>query len=142
MASVNKVILVGNVGRDPEVKYFPSGDPCATFSLATTESWNSKSGERKEKTEWHRIEVTGKTAEVVQKYVTKGQQIYVEGQVTYEEWNDKEGNKRTATKIKVGAYNGRIVLLGKGGDRKPQPEVVETTSGPVAVGVNNDDIPF
>jgi single-strand DNA-binding protein len=143
MASVNKVILVGNVGRDPEVKFFPSGDPCATFSLATTESWKKKSGEKAEKTEWHRVEVTGKTADVVQQYVVKGQQVYVEGQISYEEWTDKDGNKRNMTKIKIGPYNGRLVLLGKGGGGTQKAQVVETTSGPVEVGgTDGDDIPF
>ena len=91
MASVNKVILIGNVGKDPEIRYMQSGEPIANFSLATNEVWNDKSGQRQERTEWHRVEVFGKTAQVVRDYVTKGKPIYIEGSIRYDEWTDKDG---------------------------------------------------
>ena len=84
MASVNKVILVGNVGRDPEIRYTQGGDPIANFSIATNEAWTDKSGQKQEHTEWHNVEVFGKTAQVVRDYVSKGRQVYVEGSIRYE----------------------------------------------------------
>ena len=101
MASVNKVILIGNLGRDPEIRYTQSGEPIANFTLATNEVWNDKSGQKQERTEWHRVEVFGKTAQVVRDYVTKGRQVYIEGSIRYEEWTDKDGNKRNTTRIRV-----------------------------------------
>jgi single-strand DNA-binding protein len=116
MASVNKVILIGNVGRDPEIRYMQSGEPIANFTLATNEVWNDKSGQRQERTEWHRVEVFGKTAQVVRDYVTKGKPIYVEGSIRYEEWTDKDGNKRNTTRIRVSGPGSRLVLLGSRGE--------------------------
>ncbi len=111
MASVNKVILIGNVGKDPEIRYMQSGEPIANFSLATNEVWNDKSGQRQERTEWHRIVVWGKKAEVVSKYLRKGRQVYVEGRLQTRQWDDKDGNKKYTTEIKAD----RITLLGGGG---------------------------
>ena len=112
MASVNKVILIGNLGRDPEIRYTQSGEPIANFSLATTENWTDKSGSKQERTEWHRVEVFGKAAQVARDYLTKGRQVYVEGSVRYDEWTDKDGNKRNTTKIRLSGPNSRLVLLG------------------------------
>ena len=95
MGSVNKVILVGNLGRDAELRYTPGGSPVATINLATTEIWNDKAGQRQEKTEWHRVVLWGKTAESLNEYLTKGKQIYVEGRLQTRQWDDKDGNKRT-----------------------------------------------
>lgn len=111
MGSVNKVILVGNLGRDAELRYTPGGSPVATINLATTEIWNDKSGQRQEKTEWHRVVLWGKTAESLNEYLTKGKQIYVEGRLQTRQWDDKDGNKRYTTEIR----GDRIVLLGGGG---------------------------
>jgi single-strand DNA-binding protein len=116
MASVNKVILIGNVGRDPEIRYTQSGEPIANFTLATNEVWNDKSGQKQERTEWHRVEVFGKTAQVVRDYVTKGRPVYIEGSVRYEEWTDKDGNKRNTTRIRVSGPGSRLVLLGGRGE--------------------------
>ena len=116
MASVNKVILIGNVGRDPEIRYMQSGEPIANFTLATNEVWNDKSGQRQERTEWHRVEVFGKPAQVVRDYLSKGRQVYVEGSIRYDEWTDKDGNKRNTTKIHVGGPNSKVVLLGSRGE--------------------------
>jgi len=116
MASLNKVILIGNLGRDPEIRYTQSGEPIANFSLATSESWNDKSGQKQERTEWHRVEVFGKTAQIVRDYLTKGRQVYLEGQIRYEEWTDKDGNKRNTTRIRVSGPGSRLVLLGGRGE--------------------------
>jgi single-strand DNA-binding protein len=136
--SVNKVILLGNLGRDPEIRYTKGGEPIANFSLATSESWTDRgTGQRQERTEWHRVEVFGKTAEVVRDYLTKGRQVYIEGAVRYEEWTDKDGNKRNSTRIRVSGPNSRLVLIGGRGEGGPRrsPE-----SGPDA-GPPPDDVP-
>jgi single-strand DNA-binding protein len=111
MGSVNKVILVGNLGRDAELRYTPGGAAVATLNMATTEVWNDKGGQRQEKTEWHRIVLWGKTAESLNEYLTKGKQIYVEGRLQTRQWDDKDGNKRYTTEIR----GDRVVLLGGGG---------------------------
>src|SRR4051812_25305651 len=113
MGSVNKVILVGNLGRDAELRYTPGGAAVATLNMATTEVWNDKGGQRQEKTEWHRIVLWGKSAESLTEYLTKGKQIYVEGRLQTRQWDDKDGNKRYTTEIR----GDRIVLLGGGGGR-------------------------
>jgi len=113
MGSVNKVILVGNLGRDAELRYTPGGAAVATLNLATTEVWNDRSNQRQEKTEWHRVVLWGKQAESLQEYLTKGKQIYVEGRLQTRQWDDKDGNKRYTTEIKCD----RVTLLGGGGGR-------------------------
>jgi single-strand DNA-binding protein len=99
MAGVNKVILIGNLGRDPELRYTQGGQAVVNFTLATTESWNDKSGERVERTEWHRIVVWGRTGEICAQYLAKGRTVYVEGRIQNREWEDKEGQKRRTTEI-------------------------------------------
>jgi single-strand DNA-binding protein len=111
MGSVNKVILVGNLGRDAELRYTPGGAAVATLNLATTEVWNDRNNQKQEKTEWHRVVLWGKQAESLQEYLTKGKQIYVEGRLQTRQWDDKDGNKRYTTEIKAD----RITLLGGGG---------------------------
>src|SRR5438552_876444 len=111
MGSVNKVILVGNLGRDAELRYTPGGAAVATLNMATTEVWNDKAGQRQEKTEWHRVVLWGKSAESLTEYLTKGKQIYVEGRLQTRQWDDKDGNKRYTTEIR----GDRVVLLGGGG---------------------------
>ncbi len=99
MAGVNKVILIGNLGQDPEVRYSASGSPVANFSIATSESWNDKNGQRQERTEWHRIVAWGKLAELCGEYLAKGRQVYVEGRLQTRNWEDRDGNKRYTTEI-------------------------------------------
>ena len=142
MASVNKVILVGNLGRDPEVRYTPGGSAVANFTLATTDRWNDpSSGEKKERTEWHRIVVWGKQAEIAGEYLRKGRQVYVEGSLQTREWTDRDGNKRYTTEVRVQ----RFQMLGRPDDR-PQP--VAASRGPMEevaepdAGFGDDDIPF
>ena len=99
MASINKVILVGNLGRDPELRYTQSGKAVASFSLATTDRFSNREGERQERTEWHRITVWDKTAENCAQYLSKGRSVYVEGRLQTREWEDKEGQKRRTTEV-------------------------------------------
>jgi single-strand DNA-binding protein len=148
MGSVNKVILVGNLGRDAEVRFTPGGQSVATLNLATTEQWNDKEGQRQEKTEWHRIVLWGKQAESLQQYLVKGKQIYVEGRLQTRQWDDKDGVKRYTTEIKAD----RITLLGSGGgggggmrsgggmDREAGGHTSGSMSEPADV--PEDDIPF
>jgi single-strand DNA-binding protein len=148
MGSVNKVILVGNLGRDAELRYTPGGSAVATLNMATTEVWNDKQGQRQEKTEWHRVILWGKQAESLQEYLTKGKQIYVEGRLQTRQWDDKDGNKRYTTEIKAD----RITLLGGGGrgggmDRGGMERGGGMSSGggadePPVEPITDDDIPF
>ena len=151
MVSVNKVILVGNLGRDAELRYTPGGAAVATLNMATTEVWNDKSGQKQEKTEWHRVVVWGKSAETLSEYLTKGKQIYVEGRLQTRQWDDKDGNKRYTTEIR----GDRIVLLSGGGGgmgaARPQraaahaggggAEHMEPMGEPISE-LTDDDIPF
>jgi len=111
--SVNKVILVGNVGKDPEARRMTSGDPVVTLSLATSESWKDKaSGEKKEKSEWHRIVIFNKNlAEVAEKYVRKGSKLYVEGQLQTRKWTDKDGAEKYSTEVVLQNFRGELTLL-------------------------------
>jgi single-strand DNA-binding protein len=147
MGSVNKVILVGNLGRDAELRYTPGGAAVAKFSLATTETWNDKSGQKQERTEWHNIDIWGKQAETLTEYLRKGKQVYVEGRLQTDEYTDKEGIKRKSTKVR----GDRIVLLGGGGGRGGGGYSRDEGEGgrPAAPGgdapsepLTDDDIPF
>ena len=99
MAGVNKAILIGNLGRDPELRYTQSGQSVANFTLATSENWVGRDGQKQERTEWHRIVVWGKSAENCAQYLSKGRTVYVEGRIQTREWEDKDGNKRQTTEI-------------------------------------------
>jgi single-strand DNA-binding protein len=145
MGSVNKVILVGNLGRDAELRYTPGGAAVATLNLATTEVWNDKQGQRQEKTEWHRVVLWGKQAETLQEYLVKGKQIYVEGRLQTRQWDDKDGNKRYTTEIKAD----RITLLGGGGGGRGGASMDRGAASHAAGGddppmdpITDDDIPF
>jgi single-strand DNA-binding protein len=147
MGSVNKVILVGNLGRDAEVRYTPGGAAVARFSIATTEVWNDKSGQRQERTEWHNIDLWGKQAESLSEYLVKGKQVYVEGRLQTDEYTDKEGQKRKSTKVRCE----RVVLLGGGGrgagggsyDRGERSSAASVPShDEPAEPLTDDDIPF
>ena len=148
MGSVNKVILVGNLGRDAELRYTPGGAPVATLNLATTEVWNDKGGQKQEKTEWHRVVLWGKSAESLNEYLVKGKQIYVEGRLQTRQWDDKDGNKRYTTDIR----GDRIVLLsggggGMGGGRTSNrggsaPPDDPMGGGEMGAELTDDDIPF
>lgn len=111
--SINKVILVGNLGKDPEVRTLPSGEKVVNFSIATSESWNDRaSGERKERTEWHRIVVfNDRIADVVEKYVKKGAKVYVEGALQTRKWTDQSGQEKFSTEIVIGKFKGELTML-------------------------------
>jgi single-strand DNA-binding protein len=111
--SVNKVILVGNLGRDPEIKSFPSGDKIANFSIATSDTWRDRNtGERKEKTEWHNIVVRGEgLVKVVENYVKKGSKLYIEGSLQTRKWQDKDGNDRYTTEVVISGFGGNLTML-------------------------------
>lgn len=146
MGSVNKVILVGNLGRDAEVRYTPGGAAVARFSIATTEVWNDKSGQRQERTEWHNIDLWGKQAESLSEYLVKGKQVYIEGRLQTDEYTDKEGQKRKSTKVRCE----RVVLLGGGGGRSgasmdrgaERAAPVGASHEDVSEPLTDDDIPF
>ena len=148
MASVNKAILIGNLGRDAELRFTPGGDPVANFSVATNESWTDRSGQKQERTEWHRVEVFGKMAQTLNDYLKKGRSVYLEGSIRYEEWTDKDGNKRNTTRIRVSGPGSRLVLLGGRGDapgggaRREGSEVAEPSAPVDEHSAPDDDVPF
>jgi len=110
---VNKVILVGNLGKDPEIRYMPSGGAVANLTLATSESWRDKAtGEQKEKTEWHQVSIFGKLAEIAGEYLRKGSQIYIEGALQTRKWKDQSGQDRYTTEVVVQGFNGTMQMLG------------------------------
>jgi single-strand DNA-binding protein len=141
MSSVNKVILVGHLGRDPEVRYTQNGNAVANFTLATNEVWTDKAGSRQERTEWHRIVVWGKQAEIAREYLSKGKQVYVEGALQTRQWDDKEGNKRSTTEIKAN----RVIFLGRPGPGEGRAAAPAAGAGEVVSDDGpppDDDIPF
>jgi|SRR5450631_540211 single-strand DNA-binding protein len=125
MASVNKVILIGNLGRDPETRYMPDGGAVTNISVATTDVWKDKQGEKQEKTEWHRVAFFGKLAEIAGEYLKKGSQVYVEGRLQTRKWQDKEGVDKYTTEIVADRMQmlGSRQGMGGGADREaPGPE--------------------
>jgi len=142
MAGINKVILIGNLGRDPELRYTQSGQPVATFSLATSENWTDKtSGEKVEKTEWHRVVVWGRTAELCSQYLAKGRTAYIEGRLQTRDWEDKEGQKRSTTEINAQTvqFLGGPRSQSAGGQPADGPSESREMGAPPAAG---DDVPF
>jgi single-strand DNA-binding protein len=118
---VNKVILIGNLGQDPEIRYLPNGGAVANLTLATSESWKDKAtGEQKEKTEWHRVSIFGKLAEIAGEYLGKGSSIYIEGALQTRKWQDQSGQDRYTTEIVVQGFNGTMQMLG-GGQQQVKP---------------------
>ena len=137
MVSLNKVMLIGNLGGDPELRYLPSGDAVANFSIATTESWRDKAtGEQRENTEWHRLTMFGRLAEIAGQYLKKGSQIYVEGSIQTKKYTDKDGIERYATGVKCTSMK----MLGSRGEG--QQTSSPATSSNQTVNDLEDDIPF
>jgi single-strand DNA-binding protein len=147
--SLNKVMLIGNLGRDPELKMTPSGQALARFSVATTETWKNPQGEKQTKTEWHNIVVWGKQAEIAEKYLRKGKQVLIEGRIQYREYTDQAGVKKTACDIRCDNF----VMLGRmeegggartgGSDDLGSYEPPPAGTAPAApAGGYEDDIPF
>ncbi|MEN9796649.1 MAG: hypothetical protein RL653_345 [Pseudomonadota bacterium] len=152
--SVNKAIVIGNLGKDPEVRFTPGGQAVANFSVATNESWKDKNGQAQERTEWHRIVVWGKLAELCGEYLKKGRSAYVEGRLQTREWTDKEGKKNYTTEIvanqvvflggRDGAGGGGGMGGGRGGGRDDfgGPPGEDMGSPPPSGGGADEDIPF
>jgi single-strand DNA-binding protein len=152
MASVNKVIIVGNLGADPETRFLPSGEAVANIRVATTETWKDKtSGEKKEATEWHRIAFFGRLAEIAGEYLKKGSQVYVEGSLRTRKWQDKDGQDRYSTEIRGDVMK----MLGRregGGEPRAEPAMESKAAAPKAAAAAKkpggkfddleDDIPF
>ena len=139
MASINKVILIGNLGRDPEVKYTQSGTAVANLSLATNEVWTDKAGQKQERTEWHRVVVWGKQAQIVAEHLSKGKQVFVEGSLQTRSWDDREGNKRYTTEVRAV----RVLMLGRPEGARPEPETTAAEGGaemPPEMG--DEEVPF
>ena len=151
--SLNKVMLIGNLGRDPELKVTPSGQALARFSVATTETWKNPQGEKQSKTEWHNIVVWGKQAEIAEKFLRKGKQVLIEGRIQYREYTDQAGVKKTACEIRCdnfvmlgrleeGGGGGRSSgAEGRGGRTSTSPPA-RSPRCPAAGGGYEDDIPF
>ena len=145
MSSINKVILIGHLGKDPETRYMQSGDAVANITVATSESWKDKStGEKKEQTEWHRVNFFGKLAEIVNQYLVKGSSVYIEGSLHTRKWTDKDGQDRYTTEIRAD----KMVMLGSKQERqeKPQQRPAPAKDGGLKPDRNfdpfGDDIPF
>lgn len=140
MRGVNKVILVGNLGRDPEVRYTRSGTAVATLNVATTASWTDQNGQRQDRTEWHRVVAWSKLAEIAKEYLSKGRQVYIEGRLQTRSWDDRDGNKRYTTEV---VAEQMLMLGGRGGGEfareptsAPEPEIPEPFEA------SEDDVPF
>ncbi|MFZ6774711.1 single-stranded DNA-binding protein [Undibacterium sp. SXout7W] len=152
MASVNKVIIVGNLGRDPETRYMPSGDAMTSITVATTDSWKDKvTGEKKEQTEWHRITFFGKLAEIAGQYLKKGSQVYVEGSLRTRKYTDKDGVEKYATDIKADSMQmlgsrqgmgGTPMGDGYGSSSAPAPRQAAPSGPAPDFSGMDDDIPF
>ncbi|EJL6311322.1 single-stranded DNA-binding protein [Vibrio cholerae] len=143
---INKVTLIGNLGSDPEVRYMPSGGAVASLSIATSETWRDKTtGEQKEKTEWHRVTVFGKLAEIARDFLKKGAQVYVEGELRTKKWQDQSGEDRYSTGVVVQGYRGILQMLG---NRQLESNSPQTPTPPEPPQYNeppidfDDDIPF
>lgn len=143
-ASVNKVILLGNIGKDPEVRYMTSGDPVATVSLATTEVWKDKDGSKQERTEWHRVVFFGRLAQIVSDYVKKGMSIYVEGALRTRKWQDQSGQDRYTTEIVAGTMQMLGSSRNSNQDMGPSPAQPSMKSSAPSSSLDDleDDIPF
>ena len=151
MAGINKVILVGNLGAKPEVKYASNGNAISNLSVATSESWTDKStGQKQERTEWHRVSLFGKLAEIAGQYLDKGSKVYVEGKLQTRKWQDQDGKDRYTTEVVVSGFNGTLQMLDRRDDSgSSAPSEDETEKGktkpsitPVSKDEFEDDIPF
>ena len=151
MAGINKVILVGNLGAKPEVKYATNGNAISNLSVATSESWTDKStGQKQERTEWHRVSLFGKLAEIAGQYLDKGSKVYVEGKLQTRKWQDQNGQDRYTTEVVVSGFNGTLQMLDRrdgSSSSPPSEDVIETSKPepsitPVSKDEFEDDIPF
>lgn len=147
MKGINKVILIGNLGQDPEIRYTSGGMAIATLSLATSESWRDKqTGEQKERTEWHRVVLVGKLAEVAGQYLKKGSQVYVEGKLQTRKWQDQSGQDRYTTEAQVDSFTGVLQMLGgkpqQGSSQKAQSQPPARPAATPSAGQQSNEPPF
>ena len=145
MRGINKVILIGNLGQDPEVRYMPNGNAVTNLSVATMESWKDKqTGETHERTEWHRVVVFGKLAEIAGEYIKKGTQVYLEGQLQTRKWQDQSGQDRYTTEIVINPISGTLQMLGSRGNNNNRFDKNQSSSAeqPMQPMDFDDDIPF
>ncbi|MBT3745122.1 MAG: single-stranded DNA-binding protein [Thiotrichales bacterium] len=145
MAGINKVILIGNLGQKPEVKFASNGNAIANLSVATSESWTDKNtGQKQEKTEWHRVSLFGKLAEIAGQYLDKGSKVYVEGKLQTRKWQDKSGSDRYTTEVVVSGFNGTLQMLDTKENVKVQNLQSRESIEPVAVNsiFDDDEPPF
>ena len=137
MSDLNKVMLIGRLGKDPETRFTPNGKAVANFSIATSEKWK-KDGEKQERTEWHNIVVFEKLAEIVGQYLTKGSQVYIEGKLQTRKWQDKQGNDRYTTEIVAS----QMQMLGGGRSQQERTDSPSSDSSTAATDFDDSDIPF
>lgn len=142
--SVNKAILIGNLGKDPELRYTPSGKAVATFPLATTERWTGQDGQKSESTTWHNVVAWGRQAEVIKEYLAKGRQVYIEGRIVNRSYDDKEGNKRYVSEVVVQNFQFIGARAAGGTDEKDFSQAPPETTSPPAPDTSDgdDDLPF
>ena len=141
--SVNKVILIGRLGQNPELRYTPAGAAVANFSLATNEKWTDKAGNKQEKTEWHRIVVWNKTAELCNQYLQKGREVYIEGRLQTRQWDDKDGQKKYTTEVVADSVQFLSGNAGAGAGAAASAAASASAAAPASAGTAaNDDIPF
>jgi single-strand DNA-binding protein len=162
--SLNKVQLIGNVGKDPEIRFTQDGRPIANLTIATSETWNDKQGQKQEKTEWHRVVAFGKLAEIIQSYVKKGSKLFIEGQLQTRKWTDNQGQDKYTTEIVIHQFGGQMIMLdskgqggggyqqqepSSGGYSQPQQQPAASQQQPAAASQTaapapdfDDDIPF
>jgi len=138
---INKVILIGNLGGDPELRSTPGGASVASFTLATNETWNDKDGTKQERTEWHRIVAWGRLAEICGQYLSKGRQVYIEGRLQTREWEDKQGNKRKTTEV-IARDMQMLGGRGEGGGERQQSSAGTPEFAAETVKIEDDDLPF
>ena len=138
---INKVILIGNLGGDPELRTTPGGSSVASFTLATNESWNDKDGTKQERTEWHRIVAWGRLAEICGQYLSKGRQVYIEGRLQTRSWEDKQGNQRKTTEV-VARDMQMLGGRGESGGERPQSAAGTPEFAAETVKIEDDDLPF
>jgi len=151
MAGINKVILVGNLGAKPEIKYASNGNAISNLSIATSESWTDKStGQKQERTEWHRVSLFGKVAEIAGQYLDKGSKVYVEGKLQTRKWQDQSGQDRYTTEVVISGYSGTLQMLDRRDDMNSSAPAQQSQQAsqpapaitPVAPDEFEDDIPF
>lgn len=145
MRSLNKVQLIGNLGQEPDIRHTQDGKQVANLSVATSDSWNDKHGQRQEKTEWHRVAIFGKLAEIAQQYLRKGSKVFLEGTLRTRKWTDNQGQDRYSTEVVLNGFDGKMIMLdGKNENHAPAPQTAQqpAPAAPAPQQFDDGDIPF